>query len=94
MTTFENNIVKQILDHYDGVFGDYLVSICYKYSCDKEYHRTIEVFSYDCDDIIWFNDWYEGQEDVIVDGVVPVSHAYRDHWIVYDIERIFKKRRL
>ena len=94
MKTFDEDIVKQIKDDYDGVCGEYIVSIAYKYSWEHIYSKTIEVFFYDDNNITWFNDWNEGQQDVLVDGIVSVSHAYRDHWIVYDIEKIFKNRRL
>lgn len=89
MLSFEENILKQITDHFDE---DFIVCIYYKYSFEKTYRKTIEVFSVNFDQIIWFNDWYEGQEDVLVGVVVPVSQAYIDHFTVCDIQKVFEER--
>lgn len=93
MTSFETDIIKQITDHFADHFADdYIVIISYKYSFEKKYHTSIEVFCIDFDKIVWFNDWYEGQEDVLVGIVVPVSQAYIDHFTVCDIQKVFKER--
>ena len=89
MLPFEKDILNQITEHFEDC---YIISIAYKYSFDKKYTTSIEVFYIDFDIIIWFDDWYEGQEDVLVGVPVPVSQAYREHFIVSDIQKIFKER--
>lgn len=90
MVLFEEDIIKQIDIHFEDCF---IVSIAYKYSFEKTYTNSIEVFCVHFDQIIWFNDWYEGQEDVLVGVVVPITQAYKEHFIVTDIQKIFEERR-
>ena len=53
--------------------GDYICAIEYKYEWEDVYKSTIEFFSWDGANITWFNDWWEGQEDVYVCELYSVS---------------------
>lgn len=46
--------------------GEFVTRVEYKYSGESELHIANEVFSLDEEDskIVWFSDWYEGQEDI------------------------------
>ena len=57
---------------------DYIVKLAYRYSNVKEdYYISNEVMSVDMDgNIIWFNDWDEGQDDVYVIAWCSVDDAF------------------
>lgn len=57
---------------------DYIVRMAYRYSENKEdFHISNEVMSVDCDgNIIWFNDWDEGQDEVKIIAWCTVDEAF------------------
>lgn len=59
-----------------------VISLKYKYTHEESYTCSNEVFSYDYanDDICWFNDWWEGQEECDFDFICNIDklvHEYR-----------------
>lgn len=54
-------------------FGDYIVRIKYKYNHEKVYMISNEIITITYDLIEWLNDWYEGQEDIEVLGIISVD---------------------
>lgn len=47
-----------------------------KYSHLTEWEYLIECCSlYNLDDIMWFNDWYEGQQDIEYLGVAVIDYT-------------------
>lgn len=72
--------IKQIEDKIDILpyvqdmrsalpYDTYIVHIKYKYDYEDNYTDSYEVFEYGIDNVIWFNDWCEGQTDVVVLGI-------------------------
>lgn len=64
---------------------DYIVRLAYKYSHSREdYYISNEVCSVDMSgNIIWFNDWDEGQDDIKVIAWCPVDCAF-NAWLERD----------
>ena len=53
-----------------------LVHVAYKYSHEKQYTYSNELLLFDvhyANYYCWYNDWYEGQEDVIFLEFMPIS---------------------
>ena len=49
----------------------YAVKLAYRHLPTEKYHVTVEVCEYYCagyghDGWVWFNDWNEGEEDIVV----------------------------
>lgn len=52
----------------------FIVYFRYKYTHDTKWEYMINTCAlYNCDDILWFNDWYEGQEDIEYLAVAAVE---------------------
>lgn len=55
--------------------GEMVARLYYKYCGDTELHKSDEVFSVDEDGkIIWFSDWYEGQEEIVLIGFYRIEY--------------------
>lgn len=58
---------ETIIEKLGGQPGDYVTRIdcCYidKYNTPFDEYTSYEFFSYDGNNITWYNDWYEGQDD-------------------------------
>lgn len=54
----------------ENIDSELVVELDYKYSHEKDYTHAIEVctmcYNYEGISICWFNDWYEGQQDIKV----------------------------
>lgn len=59
--------------------GEMIVKINYKYDFEKKYTEENEHMEWDGTDIIWLNDWDEGQEDVIIIGYTWVDEVEIKH---------------
>lgn len=60
----------------DGTCDDYIVRLRYKYTHENEYTVRNELLTVEDPYTFshtWLYDWYEGQQDVIVDGYIKVS---------------------
>lgn len=57
------------------ILEDYIVTLKYKYDCEKEYTIANEILVADSFGYSWLNDWNEGQTDVEVIGYIPVSEV-------------------
>lgn len=55
----------------------YAVKLAYRHSSSEEYDVSIEVcsycVSYDFIGWVWFNDWNEGEEDVVVMNYIDLD---------------------
>lgn len=71
-----------------------VISLKYKYTHEKSYICSNEVFFYDYvnNDICWFNDWWEGQEECdfdIIYNLDKLVHEYKKiAGCLYDINKI------
>ena len=63
------------LREVNGFIEDVVVGIKMKYSHENEYERLNVIFSYDNDRDygIWEYDWWEGQQEVYLVGIIPIS---------------------
>lgn len=55
-------------------YGEYIVRLKYKYSFEDKYTYSTEMLYNGVDDIIWMNDWYEGQQEVKVISYIYVQN--------------------
>lgn len=55
------------------MLGDYIVEVHYKYSFEDVWTVSNEILTISVDGIEWLNDWYEGQEDIEVLGIISVD---------------------
>ena len=62
--------INQIKEKYDLVPDTYIVHLKYKYSFETTYCNEYEVVEYFDGGCCWFNDWCEGQTDIIVLGIL------------------------
>lgn len=65
---------KDVTDGY--AYGDYLVRLMYKYDFEHSYRTSIEVVTISPDGFIWFNDWNEGEKNVIVQSYISIDDLY------------------
>lgn len=61
---------KYLLTLPDGL---YVMRLKCKYDFEKVYDNSIEVCEISAPDIVWFNDWDEGQQDVEIDIIVNLE---------------------
>lgn len=56
-------------------FNDYIVKILSKYSHEKVYRKDQVLLSWDPDvkDFVWDWDWDEGQQDIIIAGIISID---------------------
>lgn len=66
-------VIQQIESKYNLDCGTYLVHIMYKYSHEHEFRNEYEIFDYSLDNVLWFNDWWEGEQDIIVKGYINLE---------------------
>ena len=68
----ESALLKTVFDHsYASCF---LVYLRCKYKHETKWEYLIECCGlYNFNDIIWFNDWYEGQQDVEYLGIATID---------------------
>ena len=69
------------LSNRDTVYT-YLVFLKYKYNYEEVYTKGYEIYYFDGYDYCWLNDWFEGQQDVEVIGVIRLD-------LLVDFEGIF-----
>lgn len=68
----EEALFERILSHQTA--RCFLVYMRYKYSFEEKWEYSTECCClYNYDDILWFNDWYEGQQDVEYLGVAVID---------------------
>lgn len=72
--TLGDYVVKWLRE-VNGCMEDAVVGIKMKYSHEREYERLNVIFSYngDQDYGIWEYDWWEGQQEVYLVGIIPLS---------------------
>ena len=72
--TLGDYVVKWLRE-VNGFMEDVVVGIKMKYSHEREYERPNVIFSYDNDQDygIWEYDWWEGQQEVYLIGIIPIS---------------------
>ena len=65
--------------------GDYVIEFAAKYSFEDEFINYKEVCTYYYGDgeegVCWFNDWYEGQDEIIFMNAYSIEHLiqmYKD----------------
>lgn len=73
LTDFEE-MWKDITDGY--AYGEYLVSLMYKYDFEHSYRTSIEVVDISPDGFTWFNDWNEGEKNVIIQSYIKIDDLY------------------
>ena len=54
-------------------YGVYIAHIKYKYHFENEFINSYEVFSYSPMGITWLDDWDEGQDVIVVLGVLNIE---------------------
>lgn len=59
----------------NGCYEDVIVGIKMKYDHEREYERLNVIYSYNPDKEygIWEYDWWEGQQEVYLVGIIPIS---------------------
>ena len=68
-----DKVIEQIKQHYHISCGNYLVHIMYKYNHETEYTNEYQYMEYSDDYVCWFNDWWEGQQDIICLGILNLD---------------------
>lgn len=64
-------------DITDGsAYGEYLVYLMYKYDFEHNYRTSIEVVDISPYGFIWFDDWNEGEKNVIVQSYIKIDDVY------------------
>ncbi len=66
-------VIQQIESKYTLDCSTYLVHIMYKYSHENKFRNEYEIFDYTPDGVIWLNDWWEGEQDIIVKGYINLD---------------------
>lgn len=55
----------------------YAVKLAYRYLPREKYHISVEIcefcVGYESVGWVWFNDWYEGQKDVVVLNYIDIN---------------------
>ena len=60
--------------HENSVASCFLVYLRCKYKHETKWEYLIECCGlYNFDDIMWFNDWYEGQQDIEYLGIAVID---------------------
>lgn len=55
---------------YHGIYGEMIILLEYWYDDDNYHSMDYEVCQYTGAEIIWFDDWNEGQQNALVHGYV------------------------
>jgi hypothetical protein len=58
-----------------GCYEEFVVGIKMKYDHEREYEHINVIFSFDSEHAVfcWDYDWWEGQQEVYVEGIIPIS---------------------
>ena len=58
-----------------GCYEEFVVGIKMKYDHEREYEHINVIFSFDSEHSVfcWDYDWWEGQQEVYVEGIIPIS---------------------
>ena len=60
--------------HSHGHGSEFIVKIMYRYSGEKVYIEENQIVWFNGDYMmVWLDDWYEGQQDIVILGYVPVE---------------------
>ena len=72
-----NGCIKSFVTHD----AQCVIRLKYKYSHEESFSYSNEVFFYDYgrDDICWFNDWWEGQEECDFEYILNIDRMVEDH---------------
>ena len=85
--------IKQFKEYQEYQCADYVVDISYKYDFQKHYTRENVVVEICCgmnnDEWLWSDDWYEGQTDVIVHGIIYIGNIPKE---IFKTEKEKKKK--
>jgi len=77
---------ETIIEKLNGETGDYVVRLdyCYidNYNMPFDEVTSYEVFSYDGEHIVWFNDWFEGQDYCCFSMLVSIKELISDYLII------------
>lgn len=89
--TYDNFMVKisNKLDRFPIYGGDYIIEFKARIDSDDKYERFIEILTLDpqINSLIWLNDWREGHDDIILEGIYDIGDlvdCYRDHRGIYN----------
>lgn len=68
--------LKQFARYCDlyEIYGDMIVLLEYWYNNDKRHSMSYEVCHYTGSEMIWFNDWDEGQQNSLVRGYIMMDN--------------------
>lgn len=59
--------------HSHGHGSEFIVKLTYRYTGEKVFTESNEIVWFDSkDNMVWLNDWWEGQQEIFVLGYVPV----------------------
>ena len=73
MTIYE--LEHRLVSERPNFEGDFVARLAYNYCGDTEIYISNEVFSVNENrEIIWFNDWYEGQEEISLIGYYRIDY--------------------
>lgn len=86
-----NNFMLKIsnkLDKFPVYGGDYIIEFKARSDSRDKYERFIEIITLDPqnDTLIWLNDWREGHDDIILEGIYDIEElvdCYRFHRGIY-----------
>lgn len=68
----KDSFLKKVLSNTSA--SCFLVYLRCKYSHETKWEYLVECCDlYNFDDIIWFNDWYEGQQDIEYLGIAIID---------------------
>ena len=60
--------------HSHGHGSEFIIKIAYRYIGEKGYIEENQIVWFDSEDhMLWLDDWWEGQQDIMVLGYVPVE---------------------
>ena len=63
-----NQIINSKAFKDNETYGECIIHLLFKYDWEKEYENTYEIADIMQDGACWFNDWWEGQQNIIVKG--------------------------
>lgn len=60
--------------HSHGHGSEFIVKLLYCYTGEKVWTESNEVLWFDSkDNMVWLNDWWEGQQNILLLGYMPVE---------------------
>ena len=67
--------VESWIENEYGCYEQFIVGIKMKYDHEREYEHINVIFSFDSEHSVfcWEYDWWEGQQEVYVEGIIPIS---------------------